>query len=74
MTNEFVVQATEILLLDESDFFAQGGEDIHFGRLDGAVVSLFATGSVNSINHLAHVIAAHHTSATRTSGERGRRP
>ena len=38
MTNEFLVKSREILLLDESDFIAHGGEGIQFGHLDGEVV------------------------------------
>ncbi len=63
MTNEFLVQAREILLLDEHDFLAHGGEGIHFGHLDGDLVCLRATGTVESIGRLARTIVSHRTAA-----------
>ena len=64
MTNEFLVKSKEILLLDESDFIAHGGEGIQFGHVDGEVVCLRATGSVASIGHLARIIVTHRTAAS----------
>jgi hypothetical protein len=63
MTNEFLVQTTEILLLDEGDFLAHGGERLHFGHVDREVVSLQATGTAASIGFLARTIIGHRTAA-----------
>lgn len=63
MTNEFLVLAKEILLLDERDFIAHGGDRIEFGHLDRGVVTLRATGTSQSIGRLAHSIIGHRTAA-----------
>jgi hypothetical protein len=63
MTNEFLVQAREILLIDECDFRAHGGVGIRFGRVDGDVVSLLASGTNESIRYLAGAIRVHGTAA-----------
>jgi hypothetical protein len=63
MTINFTVKSAEILLLDESMFLRDGGEEIHFGQLDGDSVQLQAVGSRESICGLAHQIIAHHTAA-----------
>lgn len=64
VTNEFLVRPQEIVLLDESDFLANGGEQISFGPIVDDTVRLYAIGSPPSIRCLAHTIIAHHTSAT----------
>ena len=61
MTTNFTVSTAEILLLDEAMFLREGGEQLHFGHLDGNEVQLQATGSRASICCLAHRIIAHHT-------------
>lgn len=63
MTNEFLVHAKEIVLIDEIDFLTHGGEGIQFGHLDRDVVCLRATGTVDSIGRLAHTIIGHRTAA-----------
>jgi hypothetical protein len=63
MTNEFLVLRKEIVLLDEADFIAHGGECVRFGSVDGDAVRLIAVGSRESIRQLARRIIAHHTAA-----------
>lgn len=63
VTNEFLVRTQEIILMDESDFLANGGELISFGPIVDDTVRLYAIGSPSSIRCLAHKIITHHTSA-----------
>jgi hypothetical protein len=63
MTNEFLVNVKEIVLLDERDFLTHGGKDLHFGSLVGDTVRLYASGSPDAIRWLATSIITHHTAA-----------
>ena len=63
MTNEFLVQAREVLLLDETDFLTHGGEQLHFGSICNDTVPIYAIGSPEAIGRLARTIITHHTAA-----------
>jgi hypothetical protein len=65
MTNQFLVRTREIILIDERDFLANGGEQLSFGPIVDDTVPLYATGSPGSIRRLAQTIIAHHTAALR---------
>ena len=63
MSSDFLVRTEEMFLVDDREFFANGGEVLAFGALDGGAVSLHVEGSQQSIACLARHIAEHHTAA-----------
>jgi hypothetical protein len=63
MTNDFVVNEAEILLVDEPGFLAHGGQSLAFGMLHDGTVQMHAVGSLDAIRCLARDIIAHHTAA-----------
>ena len=63
MQNVFLVNAREIVLLDDRDFYAHGGRELRFGTVVDGIVELLATGSSAAIGDLARSIIAHHTAA-----------
>jgi hypothetical protein len=63
MTNKFMVNTSEISLVDEPMFRREGGEVLSFGNVDGATVELLATGSLESIRCLAFNIISHRTAS-----------
>jgi len=63
MSSDFLVRTEEVFLVDEREFFANGGDVLAFGALDGDSVSLHAEGTPRSITCLARHIAEHHTAA-----------
>jgi hypothetical protein len=63
MSNDFLVRVEELFLLDEGEFFAEGGEELSFGAIDGHNVELHAVGSTSAIRCLARHIAEHHTAS-----------
>lgn len=63
MSSDFLVRAEEMFLVDDSEFFANGGAVLTFGALDGRSVTMHAEGTRSSISCLARHIAEHHTAA-----------
>ena len=63
MSSDFLVRTEELFLVDETEFYANGGAMLAFGALDGASVTLHAEGTQRSITCLAWHIAEHHTAA-----------
>jgi hypothetical protein len=61
MSNDFLVQLEELFLLDELEFYANGGDALSFGEVEGHTVALHAEGTRSSIACLARHIAEHHT-------------
>jgi hypothetical protein len=63
MCNDFLVRIEELVLLDEGEFYAAGGEELAFGAVDGDTVALHAEGSRAAITALARHIVEHHTAS-----------
>jgi hypothetical protein len=63
MSNDFLVLTEEMFLVDDGEFFANGGVVLTFGELDGDSVSMHVEGSRRSITCLARHIVEHHTAA-----------
>jgi hypothetical protein len=63
MSNDFLVRVEELLLLDEIEFFANGGSALAFGEVDGDTVALHVEGTRVAITGLARHIAEHHTAS-----------
>ena len=63
MSSDFLVRTEELFLVDDREFFANGGAILTFGALDGNAVSLHVEGTQRSIVCLARHIVEHHTAA-----------
>ena len=63
MSSDFLVLTQEMFLVDDGEFFANGGVVLTFGELDGDSVSMHVEGSRHSITCLARHIVEHHTAA-----------
>jgi hypothetical protein len=63
MTSEFSVTTDEMWLVDEDAFHALGGDELHFGAIDGRSCCLTATGSADALRAIALGIRGHHTAA-----------
>jgi hypothetical protein len=63
MSSDFLVHAEEMFLIDDGEFFANGGAVLAFGALDGGSVTLHVEGTQRSIVCLARHIVEHHTAA-----------
>jgi hypothetical protein len=63
MSSDFLVRTEEMFLVDDAEFFGNGGVILAFGALDGGAVTLHAEGTRGAIAGLARHIAEHHTAA-----------
>ncbi len=63
MCNDFLVRVEELFLVDEDEFYANGGEALTFGTVDDRCVGLHAEGSRRSITCLARHIVEHRTAS-----------
>jgi hypothetical protein len=63
MTSEFSVTTDEMWLVDEDQFHALGGDELHFSDVDGHSCCLTATGTVDALRAIALGIRCHHTAA-----------
>jgi hypothetical protein len=63
MSSDFLVRTEELFLIDDTEFFANGGSVLTFGALDGPSVALHVEGTQRSITCLARHIVEHHTAA-----------
>jgi hypothetical protein len=60
MSNDFLVRVEGLFVIDDREFFADGGEELTFGSPDGGAVTMHAVGPRSAITGLARRIAAHH--------------
>ena len=63
MSSDFLVRTDELFLVDDGEFFANGGDGLAFGAVDGGAVSLHVEGTQRSIARLARHIVEHGTAA-----------
>ncbi|MCU1502446.1 MAG: hypothetical protein JWM12_1800 [Ilumatobacteraceae bacterium] len=63
MSIDFLVRLEELFLLDEREFYANGGETLAFGAFDADTVGLHAEGTRRAITCLARHIVEHHTAS-----------
>jgi hypothetical protein len=63
MSIDFLVRTEELFLVDDGEFFANGGAVLAFGPLDEGSVTLHVEGTRHSIACLARHIVEHHTAA-----------
>jgi hypothetical protein len=63
MTNDFLLQVEELFLVDEREFYANGGAVLQFGEVDGRTVGLHVEGTREAITGLARHIVEHHTAS-----------
>jgi len=63
MSIDFLVRTEEMFLVDDGEFFANGGNVLCFGALDDGAVNLHAEGTPAAIHGLARHIVEHHTAA-----------
>jgi hypothetical protein len=64
MSSDFLVRTEELFLIDDGEFFANGGSILTFGPLEGPSVTLHVEGTRRSITCLARHIVEHHTAAS----------
>ena len=60
MSNDFLVRVEGLFMLDDGEFFADGGQELSFGAVDGGAVKMHAVGPTSAIARLARRIAADH--------------
>ena len=63
MSNDFLVRVEELFLLDEGEFYANGGSALSFGPIDSDSVALHVEGSRRAISCVARHIVEHHTAS-----------